>query len=67
MSAWDPWWVHGDYAETYHGAPDEEDEAEPEEHPEPISLEDSEAINCEFAEDNDLLLTEMGEREWGPW
>lgn len=21
MSAWDPWWVHGDYAETYHGAP----------------------------------------------
>ncbi len=26
MSAWDPWWVHGDYAETYHGAPDEEDD-----------------------------------------
>ena len=26
MSAWDPWWVHGDYAETYHGAPDNEDD-----------------------------------------
>lgn len=26
MSAWDPWWVHGDYAETYHGAPQHEDE-----------------------------------------
>ena len=25
MSAWDPWWVYGDYAETYHGAPDDED------------------------------------------
>lgn len=25
MSAWDPWWVHGDYAETYHGAADEDD------------------------------------------
>ena len=28
MSAWDPWWVHGDYAETYHGAPDEHAEFE---------------------------------------
>ena len=26
MSPWDPWWVHGDYAETYHGAPADEDE-----------------------------------------
>ena len=26
MSAWDPWWVHGDYGETYHGAPQHEDE-----------------------------------------
>lgn len=26
MSTWDPWWVHGDYAETYHGAPDDEDD-----------------------------------------
>ena len=24
MSAWDPWWVVGDYAETYHGAPEED-------------------------------------------
>ena len=37
MSAWDPWWVHGDYAETYHGAP--EDEGEPDEG-EPITEED---------------------------
>lgn len=25
MSAWDPWWVRGDYAETYHGSPEVED------------------------------------------
>ena len=30
MNAWDPWWVHGDYAETYHGAPDEEADDPPE-------------------------------------
>ncbi len=28
MSAWDPWWVHGDYADTYHGAPENEDDEE---------------------------------------
>ena len=26
MSAWDPWWVHGDYADTYHGSADDEED-----------------------------------------
>ena len=26
MSAWDPWWVHGDYAETYHAAREDDGE-----------------------------------------
>lgn len=46
MSAWDPWWVIGDYAETYHGAPDDEGD-EPEEHPEQITLEELEDYHVE--------------------
>jgi hypothetical protein len=43
MSAWDPWWVIGDYAETYHGAPDDEDTDEGE----PIPQDDLEDYHAE--------------------
>lgn len=46
MSAWDPWWAHGDYAETYHGAPDGEND-EPEGQPPTPSLEEQEDYHVE--------------------